>query len=40
LVGEATWELVRPDREPPELRYAAGIAAPTLHEVVDSLERI
>jgi hypothetical protein len=40
VVGEATWELVRPDREPPELRFAPGIATPELRQVVDVLERI
>ena len=40
VVGETTWELVRPDREPPELRFAPGIAAPQLREVVAVLERI
>jgi len=40
VVGEATWELVRPDREPPELRFARGIAASELREVVAVLERI
>jgi hypothetical protein len=40
VVGETTWELVRPDREPPELRFARGIAAPQLREVVAVLERI
>lgn len=40
VVGEAAWELVRPDREPPHLRWAPGITAPVLSEVVASLERI
>jgi hypothetical protein len=40
VVGEETWELVRPEREPPELRFAPGIAALELREVVASLERI
>jgi hypothetical protein len=40
VVGEETWELVRPDREPPELRFAPGIAAAQLREVVAVLERI
>jgi hypothetical protein len=40
VVGQATWELVRPDREPPHLRFAPGIAAPQLREVVAVLERI
>jgi hypothetical protein len=40
VVGEETWELVRGDREPPELRYGPGIVAQELREVVASLERI
>jgi hypothetical protein len=40
VVGEETWELVRPEREPPELRFAPGITAPQLREVVAVLERI
>lgn len=40
VVGEATWELVRPDREPPELRFGPGIPAQQLREVVAVLERI
>jgi hypothetical protein len=40
VVGEATWELVRPDREPPHLRFGPGVGARELAEVVDSLERI
>jgi hypothetical protein len=40
VVGEETWELVRPDREPPELRFAPGMAVQQLREVVAVLERI
>jgi hypothetical protein len=40
VVGEETWELVRGDREPPQLRYAAGVQAAELREVVAALERI
>ena len=40
VVGETTWELVRPDREPPQLRFGPGVAAPELAKVVDALERI
>jgi hypothetical protein len=40
VVGEDTWELVRPDREPPELRFGPGVAASELAKVVDALERI
>jgi regulator of extracellular matrix RemA (YlzA/DUF370 family) len=40
VVGEDTWELVRPDREPPHLHFAPGITAPHLRKVVAVLERI
>jgi len=40
VVGEETWELVRPDREPPHLRFGPGVGARDLAKVVDSLERI
>jgi hypothetical protein len=40
IVGEETWELVRPDRDPPELRFGPGIAAREFREVVGALERI
>ena len=40
VVGERTWELVRPEREPPELRFGPGIESAELREVVDALERI
>jgi hypothetical protein len=40
VVGEETWELVRPDREPPHLRFAPGVQAAELREVVAALERI
>ena len=40
IVGEETWELIRPDRPPPEDRLARGIAPDGLARVVDSLERI
>jgi hypothetical protein len=40
VVGETTWELVRPDREPPHLRSGPGVRAAELRQVVDSLERI
>ena len=40
VVGEETWELVRPDREPPHLRFGPGVGARDLGKVVDSLERI
>jgi hypothetical protein len=40
ILGEAAWELVRPDRLPPEDRLARGIPAAELARVVDSLERV
>jgi len=40
ILGERTWELVRPDRPPPEDRFARGIPVSELTAVVDSLERI
>jgi hypothetical protein len=40
IVGEETWQLVRPDREPPEPRWGPGISARQLREVVAVLERI
>ena len=40
LVGPRTWELVRPDREPPVVRYAAGWSEAEVTELVDELERI
>jgi hypothetical protein len=40
VLGEATFELVRPDRLPPEDRLGRGISPRDLGLVVDSLERI
>lgn len=40
ILGDETWELVRPDRPPPEDRLARGIAPSRLTHVVDSLERV
>jgi hypothetical protein len=40
VVGEDTWELVRPDREPPQLRFGPGVRAAELSQVVAALERI
>jgi hypothetical protein len=40
IVGDATFELLRADRPPPEDRLGRGIAAQDLGLVVDSLERI
>jgi hypothetical protein len=38
ILGEETWELVRPDRPPPEDRFARGISTSELARVVESLE--
>lgn len=40
LLGAETWELVRPDREPPLDRTAPGIDTPALRRIVDSLEAL
>jgi hypothetical protein len=40
VVGEETWELVRGDREPPDLRFGPGVQAGELGVVVAVLERI
>ena len=40
VLGEVTWELVRPHRPPPEDRFARGISTGELEQVVESLERI
>jgi hypothetical protein len=40
LLGEEAWELVRPDRPPPEDRLARGIPINELRRVVESLERL
>jgi hypothetical protein len=39
-LGEPAWELVRPDRPPPEDRLARGIPVADLRVVVESLERV
>ncbi len=39
-LGEATWELVREDREPPRDRFGHGIELDTLRAVVVSLEAL
>jgi hypothetical protein len=38
LLGEETWALVRPDLEPPEDRFGAGIPPEKLQRVVAALE--
>jgi hypothetical protein len=40
VLGEETWELVRPDRPLPADRRAPGIPLATLRTVVESLERL
>jgi hypothetical protein len=40
ILGEETWALVRPDREPPEDRLAKGIPTRDLERVVDALEAV
>jgi hypothetical protein len=40
LIGPKAWELVRPDRLPPDDRLAPGPASAELRVVVDELERI
>ena len=38
LLGAEGYELVRPDREPPQVRYAPGLPLPQLHALVTRLE--
>ena len=40
LLGEPTWDLVRPDRELPDDRHAAGLPMTQIRKIVDSLERL
>ena len=40
LLGAEAWELVRPDRRPPERRHARGIALGQLREVVERLDAL
>lgn len=40
LLGEELWELVRPDREPPHDRAAAGLELRSLRTMVDALEAL
>jgi hypothetical protein len=40
LLGEETWELVRPDRPVPSDRHAPGLAPDGLERIVLSLERL
>ncbi len=39
-LGPELWELVRPDREQPENRFAPGLEAETLRRVVERLEAL
>lgn len=39
-LGEETWELVRPDREPPAERFGPGLEPASLRRVVASLEAL
>ena len=40
LLGEDTWELVRPDREPPVRRFATGISPDGARRVIERLEAL
>ena len=40
LLGARVWELVRPDRAPPEDRTAPGLPVASIEQVVDDLERL
>lgn len=40
VLGDETWELVRPDRVPPEDRLGGGMHARDLERVLDALERV
>jgi hypothetical protein len=40
LLGPKAWDLVRPDRPPPEDRDAPGIAPGDLEEILDRLEAL
>ncbi len=39
-LGEEAWTLLRPNREPPRDRFAAGVSATELERLVETLERI
>jgi len=39
-LGDGTWQLVRPDREPPDDRLARGLTEDRLRAVVESLEAL
>ena len=40
ILGEATWDLVRRDRPPPEDRLAGGLRPSAVADVLDTLERV
>jgi hypothetical protein len=40
LLGDDGWELVRPDRHPPEDRHARGLPLPRLRAAVERLEEV
>jgi hypothetical protein len=40
LIGEDAWELVRPDRPPPDDRFARGIPRDELRAIIDRLESV
>jgi hypothetical protein len=40
LLGEALWEVVRPDRPRPQERRAPGLSLSELEQLVDRLERL
>ena len=40
LVGEELWELVRPDREPPEERFARGLSNRQVDGLIDRVEAL
>jgi hypothetical protein len=40
VCGEELWEVVRPDRKPPDHRYRPGLDAAALERVVAQLEEI
>jgi predicted amidohydrolase len=39
-LGEEAWEIVRPDREPPIVRFGAGVDVGSLRTAVAALERL
>ena len=39
-LGDEAWEIVRPDREPPTVRFGAGLDLGSLRTVVAALERL